>query len=118
MTFVYAVQEDMVPGTYGLSLSPFYSYGDPLVRVELIHDSAAGSEVLAKVEHRFLDSQPVRANLQLTTARYVASGETLRLRVTTIDAGDPRYWLRLVLNAGNGERSSFVTCPMANREQL
>ena len=107
----------MAPGAYGVSLSPFYSYGDPLVRVELIRDSAAGSEVLAKAEHRFVDAQPVRANLQLATTKYVATGDTLKLRVTTIDAGDPRYWLRLVLNAGNADRSSFVACPRQNPQQ-
>ena len=106
----------MEPGTYGLSLSPFYSYGDPLVRVELVRESAAGTEVLAKVEHRFLDAQPARANLQLRTAKYVATGDTLKLRVTTIDAGDPRYWLRLVLNAGSNDRSSFLACPRAQQQ--
>ena len=113
---MYGVQEDIAPGSYGLSLSPFYSYGDPLVRVELVRESAAGSEVLAKAEHRFIDAQPSRANLQLTTTKYVATGETLKLRVTTIDAGDPRYWLRLVLNAGNAERSSFLACPLQQHQ--
>jgi hypothetical protein len=110
------VTEDLAPGNYGLSLSPFYSYGDPLVRIELVRETAAGSEVLAKAEHRFEDAQPSRANLTLQTQKYVATGDTLKLRVTTIDAGDPRYWLRLVINAGNSERSSFLACPLQQHQ--
>jgi hypothetical protein len=118
MSYSYSVQEDMAPGRYGLSLSPFYSYGDPLVRVELLRESAAGSEVIAKAEHRFLDSQPTRANLMLETAKYVATGDVLRLRITTIDQGDPRYWLRLVINTGNADRASYLVCPLQNAQQL
>ncbi|HJZ86832.1 MAG TPA: hypothetical protein VKN99_16770 [Polyangia bacterium] len=102
----------MAPGSYGLSISPFYSYGDPLVRIELLRDSASGSEVLAKTDHRFLDAAPARANLTLQVAKYVSTSDTLRLRVTAIDAGDPRYWLRLVLNAGSNERASSLSCPL------
>jgi hypothetical protein len=85
-----------------------------LVRIELLRDGPGGSEVLAKAEHRFMDAAPTRANLQFPVDRYLAVGDVLKLRVTQLDAGDKRYWLRLVLNAGNGERSSYLACPLRN----
>jgi hypothetical protein len=106
------VQEDLAPGTYPLSLSPYYSYGNPLVRIELLRTGSAGSEVLAKTEQRFLDAAPKRALLNFNVDKYLAPGDTLRLRVTTLEAGDPRYWLRLVLNAGSNDRASFIACPL------
>ena len=44
----------------------------------------------------------------------VSPGEIVRLRVTALEAGDPRYFLRLVLNAGSGDRSSSLACPVRN----
>jgi hypothetical protein len=109
-------EQALAAGSYGLSLSPFYSYGNPLVRIELLRDGLEGSELLAKTEQRFDDAAPKRVNLALDVGKAVQAGETLRLSVTTLEAGDPRYFLRLVLNAGSGDRSSSIACPLPKTE--
>jgi hypothetical protein len=112
--FAYTAQEDFAPGRYGFSIQPFYSYGDPTVRFELVRTTAQGSEVLGKTESRFMDASNERQNLGLQVAKYVASGDTIKLRVTTVDAGDRRYWLRFAFHAGSNDRATFLACPLKN----